>query len=95
MEKEDILKNLLAFSTAENELAIKEANHLIDVFTAIFSKEIEDYNANAENNESVELVDPNKDELNIKINAAIEDFQKKQKEKKDLKEKKRTKQHKH
>ena len=69
MEKEDILKNLLAFSTAENELAIKEANHLIDVFTAIFSNEIEDYSAN---NESVELVDPNKDELNIKINAAIE-----------------------
>jgi len=88
MEKEDILKNLVAFSTAENELAIKEANHLIDVFKAIFSKEVEDYSTNADNNESIELVDPNKDELNIKINAAIEDFQKKQKEKKDLKEKK-------
>ncbi|MBM78693.1 MAG: hypothetical protein CL846_09440 [Crocinitomicaceae bacterium] len=87
MEKEEILKNLLAFSTAENELAIKEANHIIDVFNAIYSKEVESYKNSTENDE-FETVNPEKDDLNIKILSIIKEFKEAQKEKKEKKEKK-------
>jgi hypothetical protein len=88
MEKEDILKNLTSFSTAENELAIKEANHLIDVFNALYLKEIESFTNSSENEDSAELTDPKEDELNSKINAVIDQFKKAQKEKKEQETKK-------
>ena len=40
MEKIEIKKNLEAFVNAENELAIKEANHLIQVFWLRLSSKI-------------------------------------------------------
>ena len=43
MEKIEINKNLKAFVNAENELAIKEASHLIQVFNALYTKEIEKF----------------------------------------------------
>ena len=88
MEKEDILKNLTSFSTAENELAIKEANHLVDVFNALYLKEIESYTNSSENEDGAELTDPKEDELNSKINAVIDQFKKAQKEKKEQEAKK-------
>jgi len=43
MDKTEIKKNLEAFVNAENELALKEAKHTIQVFNALFSKEMEDF----------------------------------------------------
>ncbi len=88
MEKENILKNLNSFSTAENELAIKEANHLIDVFKAIYIKEVETFNTISDDDKEAESINPKDDELNIQINTIIDNFKKAQKEKKELKEKK-------
>ena len=51
MEKEEIKKNLQAFVNAENELAIKEAKHLIQVFNALYLKEIEAFNNSQDNTE--------------------------------------------
>ena len=87
MEKEDILRNLTSFSTAENELAIKEANHIIDVFNAIYNKEVEKYKNSSESDESA-LVNPENNELNKKIKAVIDQFKKAQKEKKEQEAKK-------
>ena len=57
-------------------LAIKEANHLVDVFNALYLKEIESYTNSSENENGAELTDPKEDELNSKINAVIDQFKK-------------------
>ena len=37
-QKEDLLKSITSFINADNELAIKEAEHQIKVFNAIYEK---------------------------------------------------------
>ncbi len=84
MEKIEIKKNLEAFVNAENELAIKEANHLIQVFNALFQKEMEEYKNVAEpDNPELEKLDPEQEPINLEINKLITDFINKRKEQKE------------
>ena len=84
MEKIEIKKNLEAFSNAENELAIKEAAHLIQVFNALYSKEIEDFeNLDAEEIEQKSIQSPENDDLNKEIIVLITAFKKIRKEQKE------------
>ena len=84
MEKIEIKKNLEAFSNAENELAIKEATHLIQVFNALYSKEIEDFeNLDAEQIEQKSIQSPENDDLNKEIIVLISAFKKIRKEQKE------------
>ena len=91
MEKQEIKKNLEAFIHAENELAIKEAKHLIQVFNAIYLKEVEAFN-NLEENSAIETENeqpphPKENEINKEINALIEAFNKNRKAQKEKAEK--------
>ncbi len=88
MDKTEIKKNLEAFVNAENELALKEAKHTIQVFNALFSKEMEDFeNLDQDTIEKEGIESPEKDELNNEIRALISSFTKKRKEQKEKAEK--------
>ena len=43
VNKADLLKNIQNFIGAENDLAIKEAQHQIGIFKAVYEQEIEAY----------------------------------------------------
>ena len=84
MEKIEIKKNLEAFVNAENELAIKEANHLIQVFNVLFQKEMEEYkNVAEQDNPELEKLDPEQEPINLEINKLITVFTNKRKEQKE------------
>ena len=87
INKDEILKNINSFFGADNELAIKEAEHQIKIFEVILEKEIEDFN------KSKELENPEKDPKNIEIIKSIKLFKdelKRKKEKRKKEEKKNT-----
>lgn len=89
LNKDEILKNINSFFGADNELAIKEAEHQIKIFEVILEKEIEDFNKS----ESNELENPEKDPKNIEIIKSIKLFKgelKRKKEKRKKEEKKNT-----
>ena len=89
LNKDEILKNINSFFGADNELAIKEAEHQIKIFEVILEKEIEDFNKS----ESNELENPEKDPKNIEIIKSIKLFSdglKRKKEKRKKEEKKNT-----
>ena len=50
INKENILKSIESFIGADNELAIKEAEHQIKVFEAVFQKEVENFQEKGEEN---------------------------------------------
>ena len=88
-QKEDLLKSITSFIGAENELAIKEAEHQIVVFNALLENEISNFNELSKKQESEEstFLDPRKEELNISILEAIDKFKINQEKKKAAKEK--------
>ena len=89
LNKDEILKNINSFLGADNELAIKEAEHQIKIFEVILEKEIEDFNKS----ESNKLENPEKDPKNIEIIKSIKLFRdelKRKKEKRKIEEKKNT-----
>ena len=89
-KKEDLLKIITSFIGADNELAIKEAEHQIVVFKAILEKEINTYKQLCNKSDEIkndDLIDPKKDDLNNSIIKAIEKFVEKQEKKKIAKEK--------
>ena len=43
VNKADLLKNIQNFIGAENDLAVKEAQHQISIFKAVYEQEIEAY----------------------------------------------------
>ena len=49
LNKDEILKNINNFLGADNELAIKEAEHQIKIFEVILEKEIEEFNKSESN----------------------------------------------
>ena len=81
LNKESILKSIKSFLGADNELALKEAEHQIKIFEVIFEKEIEDF----KKSEPKEIEDPEKDSNNIEIINAIKLFKEDQKRKKEEK----------
>ena len=84
MEKIEIKKNLEAFVNAENELAIKEASHLIQVFNVLYTKEIEKFeNLDIEEIEKKSIQSPENEELNKEIIVLIAAFKKIRKEQKE------------
>ena len=87
LNKDEILKNINSFLGADNELAIKEAEHQIKIFEVILEKEIEEFNKS----ESNKLENPEKDPKNIEIIKSIKLFRdelKRKKEKRKIEEKK-------
>ena len=85
INKENILKSIESFIGADNELAIKEAEHQIKVFEAIFQKEIENFQEKGEEGEK--NLNPENEQENIVILKAIEAFKKAQTDKKNKKKK--------
>ena len=83
LNKESILKSIKSFLGADNELALKEAEHQIKIFEVIFEKEIEDF----KKSEPKEIEDPEKDSNNIEIINAIKLFKEDQKRKKEKRKK--------
>ena len=83
LNKESILKSIKSFLGADNELALKEAEHQIKIFEVIFEKEIEDF----KKSEQKEIEDPGKDSNNIEIINAIKLFKEDQKRKKEKRKK--------
>ena len=89
LNKDEILKNINSFLGADNELAIKEAEHQIKIFEVILEKEIEEFNKS----ESNKLENPEKNPKNIEIIKSIKLFRdelKRKKEKRKIEEKKNT-----
>ena len=89
LNKDEILKNINSFLGADNELAIKEAEHQIKIFEVILEKEIEEFNKS----ESNKLENPEKDPKNIEIIKSIKLFRdelKRKKEKRKIEEKENT-----
>lgn len=89
-QKEDLLKSISSFIQADNELALKEAEHQITVFNAIYDKEIVAYKEaydGANEEEKTTLISPENEEINIAIHKAIEQFRKEQEKKQKAKEK--------
>ena len=70
LNKDEILKNINSFLGADNELAIKEAEHQIKIFEVFYEKEIEEFNKS----ESNKLENPEKDSKNIEIIKTIKLF---------------------
>ena len=56
MEKKEILNSLKSFVNAENELAIKEANHLIKVFNALLANEAKKHEVELSSENSENLI---------------------------------------
>ena len=81
INKENILKSIESFIGADNELAIKEAEHQIKVFEAVFQKEVENFQEKSEENEK--NLNPENEEENILILKAIQAFKKAQEDKKN------------
>ena len=81
INKENILKSIESFIGADNELAIKEAEHQIKVFEAVFQKEVENFQDKSEENEK--NLNPENEEENILILKAIQAFKKAQEDKKN------------
>ena len=89
LNKDEILKNINSFLGAENELAIKEAEHQIKIFEVILEKELKEY----QKTDSKEIENPEKDSKNNEIIRSIEQFRydlKRKKEKRKFEEKKNT-----
>ena len=80
LNKDEILKNINSFLGADNELAIKEAEHQIKIFEVILEKEIEEFNKS----ESNKLENPEKDSKNIEIIKSIKLFRDELKRKKEI-----------
>jgi hypothetical protein len=85
--KENLLRSITSFITADNDLAIKEAEHQIKVFNALFEKEISTYKENTKEAEEDTSLDPEKDEINTAILEAINAFKTNQDKKKAAKTK--------
>ena len=83
INKENILKSIESFIGADNELAIKEAEHQIKVFEVVFQKEIENFQEKAEEDEK--NLNPENEQENILILKAIKAFKKEQEDKKNKK----------
>lgn len=89
LNKDEILKNINSFFGAENELAIKEAEHQIKIFEVILEKELKEY----QKKDSKEIENPEKDSKNNEIIRSIKQFRddlKRKKEKRKFEEKKNT-----
>ena len=89
LNKDEILKNINSFLGAENELAIKEAEHQIKIFEVILEKELKEY----QKTDSKEIENPEKDSKNNEIIRSIKQFRddlKRKKEKRKFEEKKNT-----
>ena len=89
-QKEDLLKSISSFIQADNELALKEAEHQIKIFNAIYDKEIVAYKEaydGANEEEKTTLSSPENEEINIAIHKAIDQFRKEQEKKQKAKEK--------
>ena len=85
INKGNILKSIESFIGADNELAIKEAEHQIKVFKVVFEKEVEIFQELG--NEDEKNLNPENEQENILILEAIEAFKKAQVEKKNKKKK--------
>ena len=89
INKGNILKSIESFIGADNELAIKEAEHQIKVFEVVFQKEVESFQERG--NEDEKNINPENEQENILILKAIEAFKKAQLEKKKQKKEGRKK----
>lgn len=88
--KEDLLKSITSFIDADNDLAIKEAEHQIKVFSALYEKEIQSFKEDSKNSDEKEedlSLDPEKEETNLEILKAIKAFNSNQDKKKAAKTK--------
>jgi len=89
LNKDNVLKSIKSFIGADNELAIKEAEHQIKIFDVVYQKELLEYSEKDETKKD-EILSPDKLEENILILEAIDNYKKektKVKEKKAKKEK--------
>ena len=84
VNKADLLKNIQNFIGAENDLAIKEAQHQIGIFKAIYDQEVDAYEKLEEKEKALH---PSVDELNVAILKAIASFEKNESNKAAEKEK--------
>ena len=84
VNKADLLKNIQNFIGAENDLAIKEAQHQIGIFKAIYDQEVDAYEKLEEKEKALH---PSVDELNVAILKAITSFEKNESNKAAEKEK--------
>ena len=87
VQKEELLKNIQSFINADNDLAIKEAEHQIKIFGAIYDKEITAFNEieRKEDNSEEETISPEQIDINKEILKAIENFKTNQEKKKNAK----------
>lgn len=85
INKENILKSIESFIEADNELAIKEAEHQIKVFEVVFQKEVESFQEKGHEDEK--KLNPENEQENILILKTIEGFKKAQLDKKNKKKK--------
>ena len=83
VNKADLLKNIQNFIGAENDLAVKEAQHQIGIFKAVYEQEIEAYELEEKEN----ALNPAEEDLNVAILEAIASFEKNEAKKKMEKEK--------
>jgi hypothetical protein len=83
INKENIFKSIESFIGADNELAVKEAEHQIKVFEAVLQKEVENFQEKGEENEK--NLNPENEQENILILKSIEAFKKAQADKKNKK----------
>ena len=84
VNKADLLKNIQNFIGAENDLAVKEAQHQISIFKAVYEEEIEAFKK-LEGKENT--LNPAEEDLNVAILQAIASFEKNEAKKKMEKEK--------
>ena len=84
VNKADLLKNIQNFIGAENDLAIKEAQHQIGIFKAIYDQEVDAYEKLEEKENALH---PSVGELNVAILKAIASFEKNESNKAAEKEK--------
>ena len=84
VNKADLLKNIQNFIGAENDLAVKEAQHQISIFKAVYEQEIEEYEKLEEKENTL---NPAEEDLNVAILEAIASFEKNEAKKTAEKEK--------
>ena len=75
LNKDNVLKSIKSFIGADNELAIKEAEHQIKIFDVVFQKELLEYSKKDETKKD-ESLSPDKLEENILILEAIDNYKK-------------------